>query len=254
MFSGRLIQLTAGACLSIALVTALPAFLLWLDFSSFEKDQVRSLLAPRQTLITVLLGCAALLPVLFFGTYFYRHLRTMRKLNVQMREAVEGRTEELELDEEVPPEARDLANTASEMLQRSMQRQDELNSNLASATSISSRDRTRFTAMIGELAQGVMVCDVNGNLLLFNSRARDLLGEESNRVDLGGSIFQLFDQDGRVPTAQRVDQSAGPRCAPPLRTPRTPELPTVRSARADLAARTDPRKRPAHRDQSTPRP
>jgi|GEM_PF-6614818 len=172
MFSGRLIQLTAGACLSIALVTALPAFLLWLDFSSFEKDQVRSLLAPRQTLITVLLGCAALLPVLFFGTYFYRHLRTMRKLNVQMREAVEGRTEELELDEEVPPEARDLANTASEMLQRSMQRQDELNSNLASATSISSRDRTRFTAMIGELAQGVMVCDVNGNLLLFNSRAR----------------------------------------------------------------------------------
>ncbi len=195
MFSGRLIQLTAGACLSIALVTALPAFLLWLDFSSFEKEQMISLLAPRQTLLAVMLGCAALLPVLFFGAYFSRHLRTMRTLNSQLREAAEGRTVELKFEDEVPPEARDLANSASEMLQRALDKQDELNSNLASATSISSRDRTRFTAMIGELAQGVMVCDVNGNLLLFNSRARELLGEESNRVDLGGSIFRLFDQE-----------------------------------------------------------
>ncbi|MEM7377212.1 MAG: hypothetical protein AAF460_06850, partial [Pseudomonadota bacterium] len=141
------------------------------------------------------LACAALLPVIFFGAYFSKHLRTMRKLNLQLREAVEGHTSELDLDEEAPPETRELVNTASEMLIRSQQRQDELNSNLASATSVSTRDRTRFTTMIGELAQGVMVCDVHGKLLLFNSRARDLLGEESNQVELGGSIFQLFDQE-----------------------------------------------------------
>lgn len=195
MFSGRLIQLTAGACLSIALLTAMPALLLWLDFSAFEKEQMLSLLEPRQSLVIALLGCAALLPVLFFGAYFNKHLNTLRKLDQQLREAVEGRTTELEFDEEVPPETRDLVNTASELLTRSIQRQDELNSNLASATSVSTRDRTRFTTMIGELAQGVLVCDVSGNLLLFNARARDLLGEESSGVSLGGSIFQLFDQE-----------------------------------------------------------
>ncbi len=62
------------------------------------------------------------------------------------------------------------------------------------------QERNRLAALMSELAQGVLVCNSEGQILLYNDRARQLLGKSEERragsgfVGLGRSVFGLIDR------------------------------------------------------------
>jgi DNA polymerase-3 subunit epsilon len=62
-------------------------------------------------------------------------------------------------------------------------------------------EKNRLAALMSELTEGVLVCNVEGQILLYNNRARQVLsqaGEEhggSGFVGLGRSIFGLIDRN-----------------------------------------------------------
>lgn len=64
-------------------------------------------------------------------------------------------------------------------------------------------ERDRFAALMSELTQGVLVCNVDGRILLYNPRAAALLGAGENDavqsafapVGLGRSVFALLDRN-----------------------------------------------------------
>ncbi len=75
----------------------------------------------------------------------------------------------------------------------------------ARRTRASSRRRNRLAALMSELAQSVVVCNVEGRILLYNARAMQLLrkpldgGAAADKahslVGLGRSIFAIFDRN-----------------------------------------------------------
>ena len=63
-------------------------------------------------------------------------------------------------------------------------------------------ERNRLAALMSELSEGVLLCNAEGRILLYNEKARDLFGAAEHSpgmrqglVGLGRSVFALLDRD-----------------------------------------------------------
>ncbi len=79
------------------------------------------------------------------------------------------------------------------------QRHDaEIEIRVRAANAAADADRNRFAVLMSELAQGVIVCNMDGRVLLYNRRARALFAGTSAQgiaaLGLGRSIYGLFDR------------------------------------------------------------
>ena len=81
--------------------------------------------------------------------------------------------------------------------QREM-REAEIESQIRVANATAEADRNRFAVLMSELAQGVIVCNLDGRVLLYNRRARSLFaaaaGHGMAALGLGRSIYGIFDR------------------------------------------------------------
>lgn len=82
--------------------------------------------------------------------------------------------------------------------------QQEIDKRIHEANAHLEEERTRLAALMSELAQSVVVCNVEGRILLYNARAMRLLvkpleGQEMGKgpslVGLGRSVFAIFDRN-----------------------------------------------------------
>ncbi len=87
---------------------------------------------------------------------------------------------------------------AHEALEASVERQ------VRDANARIEQERSRLAALMSELAQSVVMCNVEGRILLYNARAMQLLrkpiddaapGKAHSLVGLGRSIFAIFDRN-----------------------------------------------------------
>lgn len=56
-------------------------------------------------------------------------------------------------------------------------------------------ERNRLAALMSELPNGVLVCNTDGQILLYNARAQDLLQQPGKLVGLGRSVFSVLDRE-----------------------------------------------------------
>lgn len=68
----------------------------------------------------------------------------------------------------------------------------DVEARIRAANAAADADRNRFAALIAELAQGVVVCNPDGRILLYNRRARDLFPPAA--MGLARSIYAVFDR------------------------------------------------------------
>jgi len=73
-------------------------------------------------------------------------------------------------------------------------------------------ERNRLAALMSELAEGVLVCNAEGRILLYNEQARALLSNRGNApapapVGLGRSIFSLMERDQVVHAIEKLEQA-----------------------------------------------
>jgi DNA polymerase-3 subunit epsilon len=77
-------------------------------------------------------------------------------------------------------------------------RDEEIEARIRTANAAAEADRNRFAVLMSELAQGVIVCNMDGRVLLYNRRARALFagtaGQGMATLGLGRSIYGLFDR------------------------------------------------------------
>jgi DNA polymerase-3 subunit epsilon len=79
-------------------------------------------------------------------------------------------------------------------------------------------ERNRLAALMSELAQSVIVCNVEGRVLLYNSRAERLLrkplanaaagAKAHGMIGLGRSIFAIFDRDLIIHGLERTQEQS----------------------------------------------
>jgi DNA polymerase-3 subunit epsilon len=80
----------------------------------------------------------------------------------------------------------------------------DVDARVSEANARIAQERNRLAALMSELAQSVIVCNVEGRILLYNARAMQLLrqpidasgtGKAHSLVGLGRSIFAIFDRN-----------------------------------------------------------
>jgi DNA polymerase-3 subunit epsilon len=88
-------------------------------------------------------------------------LRMMLSANRNFRVTPEG-----------PPEVQQLARAANDLAQQRDELMDDVDAQISRAKASVEEEKNRLAALMSELAQAVVVCNLDGRILLYNNRAR----------------------------------------------------------------------------------
>ena len=102
-----------------------------------------------------------------------------------------------------PAEIQRLRQAVNDLAERGEALARDLAAKIAQAKSSVEEEKNRLAALMSELSQGVLVCNTEGRILLYNEQARQVLGVPTGPnhgcaaalVGLGRSIFTLMDRN-----------------------------------------------------------
>ena len=187
------------------------SLLVWLDMKEGERDMLVSLLMSRLPIGTVMtlfgFGIGVLVLYKLFQQYVEGLLRMAETLRLML-----GANRNFRVTPEGPPEVQQLARAANDLAQQRDVLMDDVDTQIAAAKASVEEEKNRLAALMSELAQAVVVCNLDGRILLYNNRARlqfKALAQGPTSVaggaliGLGRSIFSILEKN-QVQHAQEV--------------------------------------------------
>jgi len=133
---------------------------------------------------------------------FGRFVEAPARLQEQAQVLLSGGSA-LEVDPQGGAVQRGLTATLNSLAQQRTQLQQDVAQQIAQASRNIEQERSRLSALMAELTQSVLVCNLDGRILLYNSRARAQFRSLSNTpltaggaelIGLGRSIHAVFDR------------------------------------------------------------
>ena len=179
----------------------LTALLVWVETPENARGQLVALISPHLSLGTLLTvsGLAAGVGVVrvLFRQYVQGLLRMSENLRLML-----GANRGFRVEPEGPPEVRALAKTVNELAEQRDALLTDVESQIACAKESVEQEKNRLAALMAELTQSVVVCNLDGRILLYNSRARQQFRALSEGpavgggelIGLGRSIYAVFDR------------------------------------------------------------
>jgi len=208
------VKFIASVAALYAAVLALPlAAGLLVAFGLPAADAVafRRLLELRAPVLMLAAIFLLFLCVIAVRWFYVRYLTPVRVLAEQTK-VIRGANAELRLSRDDARGLTELAGAINGLADayRDLRRDSEARA--AEARSRLEEERNRLAALMSELTQGVLVCNADGTILLYNERAHALFGEAENAspqalVGLGRSLFALVDRRQIAHAAQRLSRS-----------------------------------------------
>lgn len=193
----KLVLATLLACLYLLGAVVATGALLWSDFSLEERTLVLPVVEPRLggILMALLVACG----------FAFAIIRSIHQLYVvdTARRAEEVGALLIEPGRRVPlqgpSEIQVLLAQVNRLAELRQSLEHDIESRIRAANRVADEERNRFAALVAEMAQGVVVCNLDGRVLLYNPRARELFaaGAEAGMavpIGLGRSIYTVFDR------------------------------------------------------------
>jgi DNA polymerase-3 subunit epsilon len=197
--------------LALAIVVIGLATLVWLlltigligsTLEPAQRDVVLSQLAPRFVLIglTWLLGLISIAATLRW--LFYRYATAPARLMEQTRVLLAA-PRAAPMDHQGTKETKALARAIFELATQRDTLRADVAAQIAQASLSVQQEKNRLAALMAELTQSVVVCNLDGRIILYNSRARlqfkamsnaPTLAGGSELVGIGRSIYAVFDR------------------------------------------------------------
>ena len=184
-------------------VTALLYAALWATLEDEEKVEILGMLQAREGVILFILLASLVVIGMVFEFLYRRYvtgpLRLREKLQVML-----GSNRAVRLTEEGPSELRALAGTINQLADERDALQRDVLKKIQEANATIEEEKNRFAALMSELNQSVIVCNIDGRILLYNTRARLLFQSLHNGahsatggllIGLGRSIFAVMDRN-----------------------------------------------------------
>lgn len=105
-----------------------------------------------------------------------------------------------------------LAAVINESADAAQRLQHEVDARIAATSLALRQEHNRFVALLSELPCGVMVCNGEGQILLYNRKAQELLergeaAESPGRLGLGRSIFGFLDREPLTRALETIRQN-----------------------------------------------
>ena len=178
-------------------------FVFWSNLDEPEQALATQLLGGRVTLLVVLavllMGALGIL----LEALFQRFVAAPRQL-VEATRLIVTANPEHRLTPQGSSALRMLAVIINELADQHQALKQDVARKIREANAGVEEEKNRLAALMSELAQSVLVCNIEGRILLYNNRAKWLLtqplgGQASigtpSLVGLGRSVFAIFDRN-----------------------------------------------------------
>jgi DNA polymerase-3 subunit epsilon len=200
--------LLAGGWLALTLA------LLRTGLTPEERAAAEALLAPRMPLL-VLMGVVLTGTLTALASWVYQTwVSPPSRLREQARVLLETDTVRA-LAPTAPPGVRGLAEVVDGLVAQREALRAQMAENVAEASRHVEQERSRLAALMSELALSVVVCNLDGRVLLYNNRARlqfkalssaPQVAEGAELIGLGRSIYNVFDRALVAHALERIQQ------------------------------------------------
>ena len=231
--SQRLPVLIGALALGLALLGIATVVIVGATLEGPEREMVAATLAPR-AMLAVMVWLAAFAGLAWAASRLYaRYVEAPDRLHEQAQVLL-ANTAAQPLVPAGSTATRGLTDVVNALAKQRRQLQHDVAQQVAEASRGIEQERSRLSALMAELTQSVVVCNLDGRILLYNSRARALFRGWSRTpqsaggaelIGLGRSIYTVFEQplvahalesiaqrlrEGRAqPSAQFVTSSPG---------------------------------------------
>ncbi len=193
----------ATVALLLALFTIGGAALLSATLSEEERAAVLGILGPRLPLLLVL-ACAVIAAAVVASHPLYRrHVAAPARLLERVRVLLTSEAQSELSAKQGTTALRGMAQAINELARQRDQLRRDIAQEVARASRGVEQERNRLAALMSELTQSVVVCNLDGRILLYNNRARAQFRALSEApvpaggaelIGLGRSIYTVFDR------------------------------------------------------------
>lgn len=192
----------AGVGLLLAAWLAFTVFLVGSTLEPVQREALTALLAPRLPLVGMSWLIVLVLLALLLQGVVRRYLLAPARLLEQTRVLLAADTPQ-QIDPAQVPGLQALAQAVNDLArQRDGLRQDIVQ-RVEQASRHLQQERNRLAALLSELTQSVVVCNLDGRIVLYNNRARmqfrtlsqaPTLADGAELIGIGRSIYAVFDR------------------------------------------------------------
>ena len=193
----------AALAATLLLTVGIIAASLWLTLEPAERELVGPVLLPRIA-VAIFVAMLVLLPAgLLLHRLFVRHVdapaELLDQVRVLMQQGVRG-----DLPQRGSAANRGLARSVAALLQERNRLRHDVARQVAEASDDIEQERSRLAALMSELKQSVVVCNLDGCILLYNNGAVELFrtlqdrrasGSVTGLIGLGRSIHAVFERE-----------------------------------------------------------
>ena len=207
-----LIGALAGA---LALLAAISIAAVGLTLDAAEREAVAALLAPRAMLALMLWLAAFGLGAWGLSRLYARYVEAPQRLHEQAQVLLAARGDTPPLEGQGDTANRGLALALNALASERSQLRQDVARQVAEASRGIAQERNRLSALMAELTQSVVVCNRDGRILLYNSRARALFrgwsatpvaAAGAELIGLGRSIHAVFDRQLLAHALEGIEQ------------------------------------------------
>jgi DNA polymerase-3 subunit epsilon len=179
------------------------ALLIWVGAQADEQALLVQLILPHLSLGALMTTFGFVLGLLVIRYLFRQYVQGLLKMVENLRLMLSA-NRNFRVTAEGPPEVQLLAQATNDLAQQRDGLMDDVEAQIAAAKASVEEEKNRLAALMSELAQAVVVCNLDGRILLYNSRARlqfRALAQGSTAVaggaliGLGRSIFSILERN-----------------------------------------------------------
>jgi DNA polymerase-3 subunit epsilon len=197
----KLAFVLAGIYLLLTLLFGALGAVLWSHMQEHEQLALAAILMPRLELSILIILMAWFFLGLIVSAIYRAYVLAPMALREQALVMVNANPG-LRLPEAGAPEIRTLARVVNALAEQRESLQRDVEEKIREARSSIEEEKNRLAALMSELTQSVVVCNLDGRILLYNNRARLQFmalaeGEPaaaSALIGLGRSIFAVLDR------------------------------------------------------------
>jgi DNA polymerase III subunit epsilon len=209
------------------------ALLLWSGLAPAQRELVTAVVRDQAAALLLLAGGMVAGLAWLLVHVVGRYAATARRLTADTRLLL-GPNPDHHLDTSGPAELAELAGAVNELAERRRVAEGEVARQVSTARAEMEAERNRLAALMAELAVPVLVCNIEGRILLYNAAARLVLDDDP-AIGLGRSVYGIVDRGLVTHALDRIREGATAHVATVLR---DRQLLRVRLAPVYGAART----------------
>lgn len=176
--------------------------LIWAALEETERAAAVVAIGPRIGLIFVM-WAASLVAVWFLLSYLVRYFMTAPARLLENAQVLLGTDVKRKLVPDGSPENKKLTELINQLVDQRESLREEMDQRVQEASRNTALEKNRLAALMSELTQSVVVCNLDGRILLYNNRARTQFRALSKApsvaggvelIGLGRSIYSVFDR------------------------------------------------------------